>query len=274
MRFGLPIILLFGFCTSCAQTDSTGHSTVESTDSLVSNEADLVVEEEWVEPPYNFEVIGISMLPDSSKGYKQILNKLERQREELIKSNLEEDSLYQRAGQLFTNYLVNQIIPWWYGTKWAFEGHTNTPNDGQVACGYFVSTTLRHAGIQVNRYHLAQQHGTNEALTLQNDIPLKKYSNSGDYYDGREVVLDSLNQLQNGLYFVGLDYHVGYLLRQNGELFFLHSSYMDPVAVVIEPIDQSEAFWSSERWVLADITHNKSLMKKWLNQEQVVVKRD
>ena len=55
----------------------------------------------------------------------------------------------------FDNALVNDIIPFWYGTKWSFEGHTNKPNDGEIACGYFVSTTLKDVGLNINRYHLA-----------------------------------------------------------------------------------------------------------------------
>ena len=70
------------------------------------------------------------------------------------------------SGEDFENYLVNEIIPHWYGTEWDFNGYTAVPNQGVIACGYFVSTTLLHMGINVNRYKMAQQAGLYEAQTL------------------------------------------------------------------------------------------------------------
>ncbi len=74
-----------------------------------------------------------------------------------IKSSLINDKLYFRAlyqkdknkaidiaSHYLYSKLLNDIVPHWYGTPWDFNGHTNIPNQGEIACGYFVSTTLRH----------------------------------------------------------------------------------------------------------------------------------
>ena len=51
----------------------------------------------------------------------------------------------------------DELIPPWVGTEWAFYGTTQTPGEGEIACGYFVSTVLRDAGVKVERVKLAQQ---------------------------------------------------------------------------------------------------------------------
>ena len=53
--------------------------------------------------------------------------------------------------------LSQQIFPYWYGTRWNYHGTTNVPRKGKIACGYFVTTTLKHAGFKLNRYKFAQQ---------------------------------------------------------------------------------------------------------------------
>lgn len=84
----------------------------------------------------------------------------------LIKEEIQKLRQTKNSKDDFENYLLNKIIPHWYGTEWDFNGYTSIPNQGVIACGYFVSTTLEHIGIVINRYHLAQQAGLNEAKTL------------------------------------------------------------------------------------------------------------
>ncbi|MCT4625103.1 MAG: hypothetical protein N4A46_15875 [Schleiferiaceae bacterium] len=167
------------------------------------------------------------------------------------------------VGNAFEYFLLNNIVPHWYGTPWDFEGHTNDPGEGEVACGYFVSTTLRHMNIQINRYHLAQQAAYNGAKSLAiNFDHISKYSEIADFE----------SKIDDGLYMVGLSYHVGYLLKHKNELFFIHSNYMGDVCVMIEDAYSSEALNSSSIYVLVRIG-NSDLMKAWLSKENVKVYR-
>jgi len=157
------------------------------------------------------------------------------------------------------------IVPHWYGTPWEFSGHTNIPNDGEIACGYFVSTTLKHLDFKLNRYKMAQQAGLNEAIALQPRNKLKIYS-SLTY----KALKEKLNTVyKDGIYFVGLDNHVGYILIKDKEIYFLHSSYCDN-KVVIELAETSPCF-QSNLYVFAEITTNKALIKKWIFGEQLVI---
>ena len=164
------------------------------------------------------------------------------------------------VGRAFEAFLINHIFPHWYGTPWSYEGHTDVPKQGEVACGYFVSTTLRHSNIQINRYHLAQQASGNAAKSLGGEILTYKSINAFE------------NNLNQGLYMVGLSNHVGYLLKRQGQLFFIHSNYLAAADVMIEKARESDALMSSDIFVLVRIG-NSDLMKKWLNKAQVKVYR-
>lgn len=165
------------------------------------------------------------------------------------------------ASKYLYTKLINDIVPHWYNTPWDFNGHTNAPNKGEIACGYFVSTTLRHVGFNVNRYKMAQQAGLNEAIALQPKEELKIFRNL-DF----NTLKSKVNQVyDNGIYFVGLDNHVGYVLIHDKILYFLHSSYYDN-KVLIELAETSPCF-KSKIYVFAEITSNNSLVKKWILNE-------
>ena len=163
--------------------------------------------------------------------------------------------------------LLNQIIPFWYKTRWAFEGYTAQPQQGEIACGYFVSTTLQHAGFRLNRYKLAQQKPETEARALQAGKNIETIENLSpqklrDFF---------LAGKQDGLYFAGLDFHVGYLLRRKNEVFFIHSNYIGAAGVTIEKILFSEALAASSTCYLADITYNDALVKAWMTGTEIKV---
>jgi len=168
----------------------------------------------------------------------------------------------------FTENLLNGIIPYWYGTKYDFDGHTAIPGQGEIACGYFVSTTLRDMGLNLDRYKLAQQNPVNEAKTLSlNDSVIAL---SGDF--ANEVIAIVKKQFENGIYFIGLDSgHVGFLLKRKEEVFFIHSNYLSPQEVVIERAIDSEVLLYYTGFHFAEITANDDLMRKWLGNEELTV---
>lgn len=159
--------------------------------------------------------------------------------------------------------LIFSIFPHWYGTSWDFNGYTNVPNKGYIACGYFVSTTLKHIGFHLNRYTLAQQSSLHEVKTIDSN-----------FHSLKGCSVDSLQNyckrnLADGIYIVGLDYHVGYLVQDKGHTFFIHS---DPTKGVIqEPVNSSYMFNNSTNFYIGAISTNESLLQKWKQNLEIKI---
>lgn len=177
---------------------------------------------------------------------------------------ISEDSL----SHLFTNLLTEQIIPHWLGTPWSFEGHTSVPGSGEIACGYFVSTTLKDVGFNLDRYKFAQQLPVHEAKTLAQGKTILEINDNST--DKRIAILK--NALKEGIYFIGFDQsHVGYIQKKRNELFLIHSNYIGAEGVVIERIEDSQVFSYYTRIYIADISRNAALMKKWVKGEVIQI---
>ncbi len=207
--------------------------------------------------------------------YNNTLDKINAQRKALaaqLKNSPSDESKKQvliAAGQYFEKAILDSIMPHWYGTPWEFIGHTNTPGVGEVACGYLVSTTLRHMGVQVNRYKMAQQSAMSEAITLCRAPEEVTVFRDESYQTEISTIC---KDLEDGLYLVGLSNHVGYFLKRDGGTYFIHSDYVSG-AVRFESAAKSEAF-GSDIYCFAAISTNLYLMEKWLTGEPVTVHMD
>jgi hypothetical protein len=189
------------------------------------------------------------------------------QRAKTMRRKLASEAI-DKVGSEFETVLLNEIIPHWYGTEWDFNGHTNMPGEGQVACGYFVSTTLQHLGINVNRYHLAQQTPHDEAKSLADGSEVIEISGEST----TENLANIKATLDEGICFVGLgNSHVGFLIKRRGELFFAHSSYLSPGAVTIELAAKSPVFCAYNRYYIVELSNNRAFLKKWLKNERLTV---
>lgn len=182
-----------------------------------------------------------------------------------VKAQVRQKKATQHSKEDFENFLLNEIVPHWYGTEWDFNGYTAIPNQGEIACGYFVSTTLEHMGVVINRYHLAQQAGLNEAKSLA-----IADSNYFTVY-GYDVLEDRMKSMEDAIYFVGLDNHVGYLYKEEGILYFIHSNYIED-RVMIEKAEFSQAF-QSNIYVVAELSTNELLRERWRTGKRVEVVR-
>lgn len=186
-----------------------------------------------------------------------------------VKSQIRLDRITEDSlSRLFANLLTEKIIPHWLGTPWSFEGHTSVPRSGEIACGYFVSTTLKDMGFNLDRYKFAQQLPIHEAKTLAQGKPLLEINSNSK--DERITILK--DKLKEGIYFLGFDQnHVGYIQKKNSDLFVIHSNYIGGEGVVIERIEDSQVFSYYSRIYIADISRNRALLTKWVRNEVVQV---
>lgn len=159
------------------------------------------------------------------------------------------------ASQFLRTTLVDKVYPTWYGTVWDYNGITETPGKGTIACGYFVSTTLRHTGVNVNRYKLAQKYSHAIVKSICNDVKV---------YNDFESMIAYLNSRTDDVYVVGLDNHVGIISKDKGEIKFIHSSFVYPSHVVSEDASTSSVLGGSAVYVIGNMTANPLLIKSWL----------
>jgi hypothetical protein len=178
-------------------------------------------------------------------------------------------AILERARKVFVASIDKNIFPAWYGTDWDFYGMTEKPGEGKIACGYFVSTVLRDAGGRVNRVTLAQQASENIIKSLTTEPFIRRYRNVSLAKFNAEIEM-----LGAGLYVVGLDFHVGFLYHDGAEVYFVHSSYVEPSETIREKAASSPVLEATKYRVVGKISDDDALITKWLNQNAVpTVKR-
>lgn len=202
--------------------------------------------------------------PDNQpRTYAEVIAEIRRQRAALaskLRAGSPDNSraIIASARRALTD-AVRAIVPYWYGTKWDFNGTSQTPGEGAIACGYFVSTILRDAGLKVERVSLARQASEKIIKTLVGEAYIRRFSNSSV----RRFVA-SIREDGDGIYVVGLDYHVGLAVCDGGQVSFVHATRLGPGRVISEPASDSRAIADSRYRVYGHITADDDLVRKWL----------
>lgn len=192
----LLLLLLLSACRNPATENSIVLPEIKS-----GNDA-AVKQTVFTTPPFKYD-------------YEAIKKRCQSLFEEHKKKNL------PATKQKLISYLVDSLIPCWYGTPWDYNGTTEVPGEGKIACGYFVTTTLRDAGMKINRVKMAQCVSQNLLYDLCGDF--KKFSDKPLDYFVKEVA-----RMGYGLYIVGLDNHTGYIYHDGKDVWFIHSGVYSP----------------------------------------------
>jgi len=262
-KYVFYITILF-FFISCSNAQQQKEVSFKSKDSLGINVVNFVKKD--ISKVIDSVSCGLNFIP--ANNYNTTKSEIEKIRMELsnkyqnITDSIHQKTLLDSTMTIFSNILLNKITPCWYGTPWDFNGHTAKPNQGTIACGYFVSTTLRDMGLNLNRYKLAQQNPESEAKSIAIDVK------NVMYFD-EESIFKKIDKLNDGLFFIGLDNHVGYLYLYKGKSYFIHSNCIDG-KVMIEPAKSSEAFYSANYYIVR-FTGHKNLAKKWLTKDPLLI---
>jgi hypothetical protein len=159
------------------------------------------------------------------------------------------------------NYLfsvLNTDIPeYWTGTPWSFNGTTRVPQHGSIACGCFVTNTLSDLGFNIQRIKLAQMASSQMINTLCVNVKTLK---------GMDQLKEYLKtQPAKSVFIVGLDFHTGYIIKDEKAAYFLHSNYISAKGVMKENIETSHALANSKAYVIGSLTENTPELKAWVN---------
>ncbi|MFV0238065.1 MAG: hypothetical protein ACK5HU_06000 [Flavobacteriales bacterium] len=188
------------------------------------------------------------------KNYQKLLNDIKKDKRYYYRQND-----LDRVRKVIYTLLNDSIFPYWYGTSWGYNGISEKPLEGSIACGYFVTTTLRDVGFPVQRISWAQEPSSVLIKKTCSPSSIKMFSNFSD-------LKNYLNkQSDQNLFILGLDSHVGFITKENNLLFFTHSSYTGEKMVKKELIEKSIPIISSKSFFIGNVLDNKPLLKRWLN---------
>jgi hypothetical protein len=161
--------------------------------------------------------------------------------------------------KLFTNAVTQSIIPAWIGTAWDFNGTTQTPQKGSIACGYFVTTILRDAGLNLARVKLAQYASEQMITALVQPKYVQRFSNLP-----MNNFVTAIGQQGYGLYIVGLDNHTGFIYNDGKEIYFIHSTFVGTRNVQQEKAAASWVLQQSKYKVLGKISADEKILERWM----------
>lgn len=170
------------------------------------------------------------------KRYEQLLAR--------IKTTARKTSLEKIPAYMET-CLADSIFDYWYGTRWNFYGTSVKPQRGTIACGYFVTTTLQQLGLDIDRVFLAQQASSEIIKKVCDENTIQVFTNSR-----YKKMIAHVKQHPGKVFIVGLDNHVGYLVKQNNQLYFVHSGGGHPLCVIKEKAERANHLkWSKYHMV-------------------------
>lgn len=201
------------------------------------------------------------------KDYSTLLKEIKTRKEryQIAYSNSNEGNKTQiidDARTYLLNVLTNDVFVQWYGTKWDFNGTTRTPKKGEIACGYFVTTVLENVGFQLPRIKWAQ---SASEVFIEKLAPndLKRFTDR----PLSEIKKYLINK-GNGLYLVGLDTHVGFVLVEGKTISFIHSNYYYPdLGVIKENISTKNPLLDSHYRIFGKLLTDEMIVN-WLEENQ------
>lgn len=186
------------------------------------------------------------------ENYPKTLDSIQTIRKKLKNKSTEE------KGKAFTNLMVDKIFPYWYGTPWNFNGTTQKPNEGKIACGYFVTTTIEDMGFPINRIKLAQCASEEMIKNLVSKENITRFSGISMEDFEKKIIKKG-----NGLYIIGLDNHTGFVQISDDGNYFIHSNGYFPQEVMKEKLSDSKIIAKSKYRVVGKISADKKFLNNW-----------
>lgn len=160
----------------------------------------------------------------------------------------------------------DELTRFWLGTKWGLGlPQSDTPQVGKINCGTFVGTVLDHLGFEVNVKKLQRQPSELIIKTFTPPAKIMRFRNRP-----MDEFLAKVKSAGDGVYIIGLDFHVGFLRVHDGDVRFVHASYVTHT-VVDEPASTAEPIVSSRYRVVGKIFGDR-MLDAWSSTRRIPVK--
>lgn len=222
-------------------------------------------EEEKVSKVYNKITETVDDFGDAlnEADYADLIQKIKSDKKDFkelyLNSNSQnKDSIINNVKDYLFDKLTNEIFTFWYGTPWDFYGQTRVPKTGTIACGYFITHTLADIGFNIPTVKWAQSASEVMIKKLSNN-KIKRFSNAPI-----SIVEEYLRKAGKGIYLVGLDCHVGYIVVKVNQMKFVHSNYYQPdLGVMSQDIDSWNPLNDSKYRVIGKLLSDEMIIN-WI----------
>jgi len=210
--------------------------------------------------------------------YRTVLDQVQARRKELgaryaaARGGRARAAIREEARRFVVDTLVTQVFPAWMGmpSGGGPQATASLPHEPgmYISCSYFLTAALQNAGVVLeSRARFAQAPAAwIERALLPPGGQIHRFGNlSGGELEQRMVALG------DGLYVVGLNIHVGFIIVRDRHAWFVHSSYTPPGTVVNEPVVESMAIALSRRkgyWV-SPLFQDDRIVELWLRHQPV-----
>lgn len=197
----------------------------------------------------------------SYEDFKKAINVKRLAYKKLSAAGFNKRVLQDSITDFWVNTIGTGLFSYWEGTGWNFNGTTQIPKQGSIACGYLVTTLLTDMHVKLNRVKLAQYASSQMMKALTPGQPIKKYDHLSF-----DMFVKSVNQLKKGIYIIGLDIHTGFIIHDGTAAYFLHSYYHKNIGVIKEPVATSNALKQSvTKWMIS-LTGDTIFIENWLKE--------
>lgn len=184
----------------------------------------------------------------------------------------ERAAVRDRARAEVVRTIVEEIFPAWMGTPWGLGRDSDAARPHQsgkvVGCSYFVTAVLENAGLVLeSRRRFAQAPALwIERALLPSGATVHRFGSLPAPELRRRLLA-----LGPGLYLVGLDVHVGFLVVGAGDVRVIHASYTTPRVVVDEPLATSAVIANSRPrgYHVSPLFRDDRLVELWLQRMSV-----
>jgi hypothetical protein len=212
-----------------------------------------------------FVILLLFACNSKSQTYDEFKQQIAKSRDKIYSDYIVADSTHKdsivKYSQEFLRIITNEMFAYWYYTPWDFNGITEVPRNGKIACGFFVTTILRDIGFNIPRIAWGQL--ASETMIKKLNPKVKKFSNKRI-----EVVIDYFKSKQDGVYIVGLDTHVGFVFKEGSNIKFVHSNYYKPeIGVMAEDLKGNNPINDASYRVVGQIYHYEMALK-WILGEK------
>ena len=193
----------------------------------------------------------------------------------------EKDAVRAEARQYVVQAIVEKIIPAWLGVPWTMaviddglQPNATVPFEAGkgISCSWFLVSVLRNAGL---RFVSPRAFAGSIAVHFQYALSPRDADLHRFFHVTPSRLAEKIASLGDGLYVIGLNCHIGFVHVAGDRVRILHSSYISPATVVIEPLIESPAVSASQEagYVVSPLFQDIRLIDYWLTGNKVPFKR-